>query len=50
MSTPRGAVVVGVDEGPDSRLAVGWAAAEAERRAEPLHLLHAMDLGHRLSR
>jgi nucleotide-binding universal stress UspA family protein len=46
MVTPRGAVVVGVEDGPDSQLAVRWAAAEAERRAAPLHLVHAMDGGY----
>jgi nucleotide-binding universal stress UspA family protein len=47
MTTPRGAVVVGVDEGPDSLLAVRWAAAEAERRTAPLHLVHSMSDGYR---
>jgi nucleotide-binding universal stress UspA family protein len=47
MTTPRGAVVVGVDDGPDSRLAVRWAAAEADRRAAPLHLVHSMSDGYR---
>jgi nucleotide-binding universal stress UspA family protein len=47
MSTPRGAVVVGVEDGPDSRLALRWAVAEAQRRAAPLHLVHAMDIGFR---
>jgi nucleotide-binding universal stress UspA family protein len=47
MTAPRGAVVVGVAKGPDSGLAVRWAAAEAERRAVALHLVHAMDNAHR---
>jgi nucleotide-binding universal stress UspA family protein len=42
MGAPRGAVVVGVDDGPDARRALWWAAAEAERREAPLHLLHAL--------
>ena len=47
MTTPRDAVVVGVDDGPDSLLAVRWAAAEADRRAAPLHLVHSMSDGYR---
>src|SRR3954447_26666067 len=47
MTTPRGAVLVGVANGPDSRLAVRWAAAAAERLAAPLHLVHAMDNAYR---
>lgn len=45
MRTPRGAIVVGVDGTPDSRLAVHWAAAEAERRRAALHLVHALAVG-----
>lgn len=45
MSTAQGAVVVGIDGGPESRLAVRWSAAEAERRAAPLHLVHAINDG-----
>ncbi|WP_214401447.1 universal stress protein [Pseudonocardia lacus] len=47
MRTPRGAVVVGVEDAPDARLAVRWAADEADRRAAPLHLVHALDVGYR---
>ena len=41
MGAPQGAVVVGVTDGPDARRALPWAAAEADRREAPLHLLHA---------
>lgn len=34
-------VVVGIDGSPTGQLALDWAAAEAVRRARPLHLLHA---------
>ena len=37
----HGAVVVGVDESPDSWFAAGLAAREALRRSVPLHVLHA---------
>ncbi|MCI3273537.1 universal stress protein [Streptomyces cylindrosporus] len=38
----RGVVVVGVDEGSYSWLAVDWAAAEAERRGCGLRIVHAV--------
>ena len=37
----RGPVVVGVDSGPESWLALTWAVEEATRRVRPLHLIHA---------
>ncbi|WP_040883766.1 universal stress protein [Janibacter sp. HTCC2649] len=37
----RRPVVVGVDSGHESWLALGWAADEATRRGRPLHLIHA---------
>ena len=45
MGPPQGAVVVGVTDGPDARRALPWAAAEADRRQAPLHLLHAIEPG-----
>lgn len=45
MGAPQGAVVVGVTDGPDARRALPWAAAEADRRQVPLHLLHAIAPG-----
>ena len=39
-STPRGAVVVGVDGSPSSDLALDWAVDEATRRRLPLHVVH----------
>lgn len=33
-------VVVGIDDSPTSRLALGWAIDEAVRRASPLELIH----------
>ena len=45
MGAPQGAVVVGVTDGPDARRALPWAAAEADRREAPLHLLHAIAPG-----
>jgi nucleotide-binding universal stress UspA family protein len=50
MGAPQGAVVVGVTDGPDARRALPWAAAEAERRGAPLHLLHAIAPGLRGTR
>ncbi|HET9383131.1 MAG TPA: universal stress protein [Streptomyces sp.] len=37
----RGAIVVGVDPDPSKRLALAWAADEAERRGLPVRLVHA---------
>ncbi|WLQ39578.1 universal stress protein [Streptomyces laculatispora] len=46
--TPElGAVVVGIDASPQARTAVLWAAAEADRRGRPLHIVHATDTGRR---
>ena len=45
MSTHRGAVVVGLDAGPDSRHGLVWAADAAVRLNRPLHLMHAIDGG-----
>lgn len=42
-----GNVVVGVDGSPSGRTAVLWAAAEADRRGRPLHLVHAADTDRR---
>ncbi|MEO7268071.1 MAG: universal stress protein [Knoellia sp.] len=39
--TRRRPVVVGMDSGPESWLALSWAVDEATRRGRPLHLLHA---------
>src|SRR5690348_6023196 len=36
----RGPIVVGVDPDPSKRLAVAWAADEADQRALPLRLVH----------
>jgi len=36
----RGPIVVGVDPDPSKRLALAWAADEADRRALPLRLVH----------
>ncbi len=44
-STPSGAVVAAVDGGPLSEAVVAFAAAEAGRRAAPLHLVSVVDLG-----
>nr|WSW70994.1 universal stress protein [Streptomyces sp. NBC_00995] len=38
-----GAVVVGIDASPQARAAALWAAAEADRRGRPLHIVHATD-------
>jgi len=46
MGAAQGAVVVGVADGQDGRRALQWAAAEAERRGAPLHLVHALASGH----
>ena len=37
---PRGSIVVGVDGSPGGDAAIDWAAAEAQRRHRPLHLVH----------
>ncbi|WP_370415916.1 universal stress protein [Streptomyces fradiae] len=42
-----GNVVVGVDGSPSARMAVLWAAAEADRRGRTLHLVHAADTDRR---
>ncbi|MFE2560294.1 universal stress protein [Streptomyces sp. NPDC059352] len=42
-----GAIVVGVDGSPSARRAALWAAAEADHRARPLHLVHAADTDRR---
>ena len=44
MSTPRAAVVVGVDGSEDGRRAVEWGAAAAAARHVPLHLMHVVPL------
>lgn len=38
------AIVVGVDGSKQSQIALGWAAAEAQRFGTGLHLLHATDI------
>ncbi|WP_282693790.1 universal stress protein [Streptomyces sp. CC208A] len=40
-------VVVGIDGSPAARTAALWAAAEADRRSRPLHLVHAADTDRR---
>ncbi|NML51097.1 universal stress protein [Streptomyces sp. R302] len=40
-------VVVGIDGSPSARTAALWAAAEADRRARPLHLVHSVDTDRR---
>jgi len=45
-TTPRRAIVVGVDGSPTSDLAVDWAVAEATRRKLPLHIIHAFSYGY----
>ncbi|MDK0517857.1 universal stress protein [Streptomyces sp. ML-6] len=40
-------VVVGIDGSPSARTAALWAAAEADRRSRPLHLVHAADTDRR---
>ncbi|MFC8728945.1 universal stress protein [Streptomyces bacillaris] len=39
-----GAVVVGVDASEQARTAALWAAAEADRRGQPLNIVHAADI------
>ncbi|HXV92263.1 MAG TPA: universal stress protein [Pseudonocardia sp.] len=46
MVAPRGAIVVGLDAGPDSTRGLDWAATAADRRGLALHLLHAMSAGY----
>ncbi|MER5497555.1 MULTISPECIES: universal stress protein [unclassified Streptomyces] len=41
------AVVVGIDGSPSARTAALWAAAEADRRSRPLHIVHAADTDRR---
>ncbi|MEO8517903.1 MAG: universal stress protein [Dermatophilaceae bacterium] len=43
---PRGTIVVGVDGSSTSDLALDWAVEEAERRALPLHIIHAFSYGY----
>lgn len=45
-TTPRRAIVVGVDGSPTSDLALDWAVAEATRRKLPLHIIHAFSYGY----
>jgi nucleotide-binding universal stress UspA family protein len=45
MGPQPGAVVVGLDAGPDSVRALDWAAAEAVRSGLPLRLIHALVRG-----
>ncbi|MFF2779552.1 universal stress protein [Streptomyces sp. NPDC058052] len=40
-------VVAGIDGSPSARTAALWAAAEADRRSRPLHLVHAADTDRR---
>ncbi|NUU24944.1 MAG: universal stress protein, partial [Streptomycetaceae bacterium] len=42
-STVRPPLVVGVEHNDAGRLAVEWAADQAERRGLPLHLVRALD-------
>ncbi|WP_406864662.1 universal stress protein [Streptomyces sp. HUAS MG47] len=42
-----GNVVAGVDGSPSARTAALWAAAEADRRGRPLHVVHAADTDRR---
>ncbi|MFG2330927.1 universal stress protein [Streptomyces sp. NPDC048604] len=42
-----GNVVAGIDASPAARTAALWAAAEADRRGRPLHLVHAADTDRR---
>ncbi|WP_028927852.1 universal stress protein [Pseudonocardia acaciae] len=42
MNVPSGAIVAGIDASADSDRGLAWAAAEAEARGAPLHLLHAL--------
>ncbi|MGI5239798.1 universal stress protein [Dactylosporangium sp. CA-139066] len=44
MTTSRHPVIVGVDPSPAAFGAVRWAADEAVRRGEPLHVVHALEV------
>lgn len=42
-NVPLGAILVGLDDSPESARALSWAAEEARRRNWPLHLMHVLD-------